>query len=119
MELLYIRHPDKATHEKQISFLETLPEQHRSQHAQLFLFGNAAMHYYQREEPTEDDFNHWLEGLPEPISREMKGKGYQYCKTTLSLRRHSLERRDVGMTAFVKELLNEEDFNAWEKAGHS
>lgn len=117
MDLLYIRHPDARTHQNQLAFLETLAEPEKSDHAQLFRFGNAAMHYYNKEQATEEDYLDWLEGLNEPMLSGMKKRGFEGCKNTIPLLRHALERRDVGINQFVKSLLNHEDFAAWEQAG--
>lgn len=117
MDLLYVRHPNKGTHQNQLTFLEKLPEPQKSEHAQLFRFGNAAMQYYNKEEATMEDYLDWLEGLEEPMHSHMKSKGFEGCKTALPLLRHALERRDVGINDFVKRLLNQEDFEAWERAG--
>lgn len=72
------------------------------------------MHYYQNTEPTKDDYEHWLSGLPENFKRAMIAKGYQECKSILALQRHALERRDVGMDEFIRTILNDEDFKAWQ-----
>lgn len=121
MDLLYIRHPDARTHQNQLAFLETLAEPERSEHAQLFRFGNAAMHYYNKEKATatEEDYLDWLEGLKEPMLSDMKIRGFEGCKTMIPLLRHALERRDIGINQFVKGLLNQEDFAAWEQSGEN
>lgn len=113
-DLLYIRHPNEKAHANQIKFLETLSDSDKSEHAQLFRFGNAAMHYYQNTEPTKYDYEHWLSGLPENFKKAMIAKGYQECKSILALQRHALERRDVGMDEFIRTILNDEDFKAWQ-----
>jgi hypothetical protein len=66
------------------------------------------MHYYHQTEPTEDDYQDWLLGLPENLKKAMIAKGYQGCKSALSLQRHALERRDVGMNEFIRKLLNDD-----------
>jgi hypothetical protein len=116
-DLLYIRHPDDKIHTSQIEFLDGLSDSDKFEHAQLFRLGNAAMHYYHKTEPTEDDYQHWLQGLPENLSKAMIAKGYRECKSALSLQRHALERRDVGMDKFMRSLLNEQDFNIWQNNG--
>lgn len=113
-DLLYIRHPDDKIHLNQVKFLEVLTDPDRSEHAQLFRLGNAAMHYYHKSEPTEDDYNDWLHGLPENLRQAMAAKGYHGCKLALPLQRHALERRDVGMDEFIRKLLNDQDFKIWQ-----
>jgi hypothetical protein len=117
IDALYIRHPDDEVHAKQVRFLEVLPEPDKSYHAQLFRFGNAAMHYYHKSEPTEDDYKDWLSGLPENLRMTMTVKGYHECKTILALQRHALERRDVGMDEYIRKLLNDQDFKLWQSIG--
>jgi hypothetical protein len=74
-------------------------------------------YYYCNEEPpTEDDFNDWVYGLSDTVKESMIERGYQKCKTILGLQRHAMERRDIGMAAFVRNLLNDEDFEVWQKS---
>lgn len=118
MDLLYVRHPDPLLHKRQLELLDALPEAEKPEYARMLRFGNAAMHYYDSEaQPTEDDYNDWLSGLPENIRASMRKKGYKDCKSVLGLQRHALERRDVGMSEFIRGLLNEEDFELWQKSG--
>ena len=113
LDLLYIRHPDDRIHLNQAKFLEGLSDRDKSEHAQLFRLGNAAILYYRETEPTEDDYNHWLSGLPENVKAAMTAKGYQECKSILALQRHSLERRDIGMDEFMNKVLTNQDFIFW------
>jgi hypothetical protein len=119
MDLLYIKHPDLKLHENQVKFLEGLPDPDKAAHAQLFRLGNAAMHYYHKTEPTRQDDEDWLTGLPENIKKAMTVKGYQECKSILRLQRHALERRDVGMDEFMRKLLNDDDFKVWSQSGET
>ena len=84
--------------------------------ARLFRFGNATYRYQQlaAADVTEDDYRHWLEGLPEKMRRAVERDGFEKSKTCLPLRRHALERRDVGQEEFVKSLLSPEDWAAWQ-----
>jgi len=115
-DLLYIRHPDEKIHTNQVKLLGAMSDPGKSEHAQLFRLGNAAMHYYHKTEPTEEDFVDWLLGLPDNIKKHMTAKGYQGCKSALPLQRHALERRDVGMDQFIRKLLNDHDFEVWQNS---
>lgn len=115
-DLLYVRHPDDKIHSNQVRFLDAMSDPDKSRHAQLFRFGNAAMHYYQKTEPTEDDYEDWLLGLPDNLKKHMTAKGYQGCKSSLPLQRHALERQDVGMDQFIRKLLNDRDFEIWQNS---
>jgi len=48
------------------------------------------------------------------IKKDMEQRGYEGCKYILSLEHHAFERRDVTTDQFIKRLLNEEDFAAWQ-----
>jgi hypothetical protein len=118
MDLLYIRHPDPHLYEYQLELLNNLREPKKSHLARSFRLGNASMRYYycNEEPPTEDDFNDWVYGLSDTVKESMIERGYQKCKTILGLQRHAMERRDIGMAAFVRNLLNDEDFEVWQKS---
>ena len=111
-EILNPRHPSEAQHQSQLAFLRRLPEPLRANHARLLRLGNAAFLYQQQAagEVTEADFEHWLEGLPDPVRAAMAREGFAKNKTALALRRHALERRDVGYDAFVRALVSAEDW---------
>ena len=112
-----MEHPNPEIRNDQKKFLSNLPEDQRDLHARMFRTGNAAIHYHQRaiqsEEPTKDDFKHWLEGLPDTIRRDMEDKGFEQCKTHLPFTRHVMEHRNIGMDAWMKDHLSEEDYNFW------
>jgi hypothetical protein len=111
-ELLRPRHPLDKYHQAQLDFLAALPEPQRAYHARLFRLGNASYRYQQQAaaEVTEDDFHHWLEGLPEQMRVVMKREGFEASKNSLPLRRHALERRDLGYDAFLQSILSPEDW---------
>lgn len=72
-ELLHPRHPLDKYHQSQLYFLAALPEAQRAEHARLFRLGNASYRYQQQAagEVKEDDFDHWLAGLPEKMREAM------------------------------------------------
>ena len=111
-ELLHPRHPLDKYHQSQLEFLAALPEAQRVYHAQLFRLGNASYRYQQQAEGevTEDDFRHWLDGLPEKMRVAMARDGFEASKNSLPLRRHALERRDLGYDAFLQAILSPEDW---------
>ena len=111
-ELLRPRHPLDKYHQSQLEFLAALPEAQRAYHARLFRLGNASYRYQQQAagEVTEDDFRHWLEGLPEKMRVVMERDGFEASKNSLPLRRHALERRDLGYDAFLQAILSPEDW---------
>lgn len=111
-ELLHPRHPLAKYHQAQMDFLAALPEAKRTYHARLFRLGNASYRYQQQAkgEVTEDDFHHWLAGLPEKMRAAMVRDGFEASKNSLPLRRHALERRDLGYDAFLRAMLSPEDW---------
>lgn len=111
-ELLHPRHPLDKYHQAQLDFLATLPEAQRAYHARLFRLGNASYRYQQQAAGavTEDDFRHWLAGLPEKMRAAMERDGFEASKHSLPLRRHALERRDLGYDAFLQAILSPEDW---------
>lgn len=111
-ELLNPRHPLDKHHQSQLEFLRNLPEAQRAYHARLFRLGNASYRYQQQAEGsiTEDDFQHWLAGLPEKMRRVVEQEGFEKSKSVLGLRRHALERRDVGYDEFVRAMVSAEDW---------
>lgn len=111
-DLLHPRHPLDKYHQAQLDFLAALPPAQQAYHARLFRLGNASYRYQQQAEGevTEDDFRHWLEGLPEKMRVSMVRDGFEASKNSLPLRRHALERRDLGHDAFLQAILSPEDW---------
>ncbi|RAK62427.1 hypothetical protein [Hymenobacter edaphi] len=110
-ELLQPRHPLDKHHQAQLQALQQLPESQRAEMARLFRLGNATYRYQQLAdgEVTEEDYHHWLEGLPDAFRKAMEKGGFEGSKRSLALRRHALERRDVGYSAFMQAILSPED----------
>lgn len=107
------RHPLEKYHQSQLDLLAALPEAQRAYHARLFRLGNASYRSQQQAagEVTEDDFRHWLEGLAEKMRVVMERDGFEASKNSQPLRRHALERRDLGYgyDAFLQAALTPED----------
>lgn len=111
-ELLQPRHPLDKHHQAQLLALQQLPESQRAEMARLFRLGNATYRYQQLAdgEVTEEDYQHWLAGLPERFRQAMEKGGFAGAKSSLALRRHALERRNVGYSAFMQAILSPEDW---------
>ncbi len=111
-DLLQPRHPLAKHHQAQLAFLRALPAEQRPYHARLFRLGNATYRYQQLAagEVTEEDYRDWLEGLPAKMRDAIEQEGFEKSKGILGLRRHALERRDVGYAAFMQQLLSPEDW---------
>lgn len=109
-----MEHPNIEQQERQKIFLDSLPENDREEHARLFRFGNTAYRYHSEaksQEPSEQDFKEWLEGLPSNIADDMSSKGFDKCRNILSFTRYVMEKNDVGMEAWMKNNLSDEDYN--------
>lgn len=102
-----MKHPDPKIQETQETFLNQCLDNEKAYYARHFRIGNAAYLYYQHANRhlnslREDDimklyYQEWLHGLPAQISSNMKARGFEGCKSTLSFRRYVNERDDVGM----------------------
>ena len=110
-ELLQPRHPNEKHHKMQMQSLQHLPECQRNEMARLFRLGNATFCYQQQAtgEIKEADYQDWLRGLPVGMREAMEQEGFEKAKSSLGLRRHALERRDIGYSAFMQSILSPED----------
>lgn len=111
-DLLVPRHPHPRLHEQQVQALQQLPAPERAEQAQLLRVGNAAYRYHQLADGhlTEADFQHWLAGLPPRMRQTMATAGFAAAGSNWAFRRHVLERRDLGYTAFMQQLLSAQDW---------
>lgn len=100
--------------ENQKAFLEKLEEPDRSSHAQLFRIGNVTMRYMNNDaiefNPTEEDFENWLSGLPEKIQPIFRADGLENCKGMLPFRRFYMEYNDIGLDEYLRKYLSKEDY---------
>jgi hypothetical protein len=62
-----------------------------------------------------DEFNFWLQSLPEPMRTHFKNESIENCKGVLNLQRFVLELRDLSLEEFLKDRLTEEEFQAYKK----
>ena len=111
--MIKVKHPLKKYNGSQAEFLATCPADQRRFHELLFAYGNSAYIYHQGAkdfEPDLKDFEEWLEGLPENIRISMRRAGFEDCKTMLPFTRYVMEKNDVGMEAFVKQMMGEQDY---------
>lgn len=116
-DLLVPRHPQARLHEQQVQALQQLPESERAEQAQLLRVGNAAYSYHQLadDQLTEDDFAHWLAGLPLRMRQAMATAGFAAAGSSWAFRRHALERRDLGYAAFMQQHLLAQDWDFWQQ----
>lgn len=108
-----VLHPDSDCNSKQAKFLSECPADQRRFHELLFSYGNSAYIYHQHAknfEPGLNDYEEWLEGLPEIVRKDMQKMGFEACKNVLSFTRYTTEKNDVGLEAFIKEKMGAEEF---------
>ena len=78
--------------------------------------GNAAYRYHQLADNrlTEDDFAHWVAGLPSRMRQAMVTAGFAAAGSSWAFRRHALERRDLEYAAFMQQHLSTPDWAFWQ-----
>lgn len=111
--MISVKHPDEECNVSQAAFIASCPPDQRRYHELLFSYGNSAYIYHRQARtfnPCLADYEEWLQGLPETLRLQMQQKGFEACKTVLPFTRYVMEKNDVGMTAFIRELMGEKDF---------
>jgi hypothetical protein len=116
MSLIYIKHPLQSCNESQEKTLATCDESEQLYHALMFNYGNAAYRYHQVE-PTQEEYEQWLEGLSEIERNTFEERGFEENKLSFPLKRFANEMRDNGMDKYMKNLLKPEDYEAIKEIG--
>jgi|GEM_PF-342203 len=113
--LIYIKHPDVETQRSQIAFLEKCPPDEFEFRVLFLNYGNTTYQYMNlsRGEATFDDFEDWLEGLPDKVRNHFRSEGFEVAKSVLAFQRHVLERRDLGIDEYIQKLLRPQDWEKW------
>jgi hypothetical protein len=118
-----MEYPDPKIRRYQAKFLADCPPGEQAFHAALFRTAKAAYRYHQQAsqiiEPTREDFDSWLHGLPAPIQQAMETDGFEKCRKYLPFTRHVMEPRDIGMDTWMKNQLSEEVFQYWKNNDNS
>ena len=116
-----VKHPnqDPQIAQEQILFeMADNPKEQRFNEL-LFSYGNAAYRYHSdartMELNTVDLWKEWLTGLPEKVAADFKEMGYEQGQFAIPFTRYVMERSDVGMEAYVKELMGEDEYNDFQK----
>lgn len=82
----------------------------------LQTINKTVLDYYSQlksKEFTEEDFNLWIDSLPEPMKSDFKSKGLNQCRGVLNFQRFILELQDNGLEEYLKNELKEEDYSYW------
>lgn len=76
--MIKVKHPVPHCNTAQEATLKQLPEDQRRFQELFFSYGNATYRYHQlatEHEPTHQDYEEWLEGLPENIAKDIQRHG--------------------------------------------
>ncbi|RDV11905.1 hypothetical protein DXT99_23665 [Pontibacter diazotrophicus] len=114
--MIEVKHPLEHCNRTQEATITKLPEDQRRSQELLYSYANAVYRYHQaaaEHEPTHQDYEEWLEGLPENISRDMAAKGFEWCRTVLSFTRYVQEKNDVGQEKYVRGLMGDEEYEEY------
>jgi len=114
--MIKVKHPLDHCNRTQEATIKQLPEDQRRFQELFYSYANATYRYHleaAEHEPTEQDYEEWLEGLPENVARGMAAKGFEECRTVLSFTRYVNEKHDVGMDEYVCDLMGEEEYNEY------
>lgn len=116
--MITVKHPLNHCNLHQEEMIRNLPDEQKDSNELLFSFGNATYRYHSSahdKEPTIEDYNEWLEGLEQPVKKGMQDRGFESCKTVLSFTRYVVEKNDVGMDEYVRNLMGEQDYDCYRK----
>lgn len=107
----------KPYNDKQQEFLDTIkisnPDLFEMMSRQ-FRIGNVTFRYYKLGtafNPTVEEFNDWLEGLPPNIADAHREMGFEKSISSLPFRRFYNELHDIGLDEYLKNYLSDEDFD--------
>lgn len=114
--MIKVKHLLEQYRQSQEAFLAGCPPEERCYHTLLFAYGNSTYRYHQEAQdytPTEADYQEWLQGLSLAMQPKIREKGFEECRTLLPFTRYVMEKNDVGMEAYVRELMGEEAYAAF------
>jgi hypothetical protein len=107
--------------DNQKEFLAQLEEPQRSFHARLLRIGNVSMRYMSNDgedfDPTEEDFENWLSGLPDYMQEDFRAAGLEKSKGALPFRRFYMEYHHEGLDEYLKRHLSTEDYEYQQNIG--
>lgn len=114
--MIKVKHPLERCNRTQEESIMKLPKDQWRFHELMFSYGNAVYRYHQEaaeHEPSHQEYEEWLEGLPRNIARDMAAKGFKWCRTLLSFTRYVQEKNDVGQEEYVRGLMGEEEYEEY------
>lgn len=111
--MIKVKHPVERCNAIQAAFLEQCPADQRRFHELFYTYANISYRYHEQTRefvPTLQDYEEWLEGLPENIRKGMREKGFEGCKNVLSFTRYVLEKHDIGLEEYIKQNMDPVDY---------
>ncbi len=115
--MIKTKHPNEEMNRNQEQFIASCPPDQRRFHELMFTHGNITFRYHSDAEiydPTQEDYEEWLEGLPEKVRNGMKKLGFEGCKKVLPFTRYVMEKNDIGLEEYIKMHMDSEDYNEYQ-----
>lgn len=80
----------------------------------LHRFGYWTLRYYnQLSEPTQNNFNKWIDSLEEPMKSKFEADGFEECIGVLSFQRFVLELRGYNMDEYLEKNMSRADWKEY------
>lgn len=111
--MIKVKHPIEECNISQEKFLAACPSGDHRYHELMFTVGNISYRYHHEAKdysPDLEDYQEWLEGLPENVRRGMEQLGFDGCRNVLSFTRYVMEKHDVGMEEYIRQHMVAEDY---------
>ncbi|ARS38069.1 hypothetical protein [Pontibacter actiniarum] len=115
--MIKVKHPVEECNISQEKLLAACPAEERRYHELVFTVGNISYRYHHEAReysPNLEDYQEWLEGLPENVRRGMEQLGFEGCRNVLSFTRYVMEKHDVGMEEYTMQHMGAEDYAAYQ-----
>lgn len=114
--MIKVKHPLEHCNEAQEDFLMRSPQELRRINELIFSYANATYRYHHaasEQQPTHQDYEEWLEGLPDNIASDMAAKGFEECRAIPSFIRYVKEKHAVGQDEYVRGLMGDEEYQEY------
>jgi hypothetical protein len=111
--MIKVKHPVESCNAMQAASLEQCPVDQRRFQELFYTYGNINYRYHNRAREFNlslQDYQEWLEGLPENVRKDMQGKGFEACKGVLSFTRYVMEKNDIGLEEYIRQHMDPADY---------
>ncbi len=103
--------------ESQLKYLSQFEGETRIEMERTLRIGIVASQYHKGDgikfEPTQQDWEDWLAGLPEREAILFRKEGFEKGILAFPFRRFYMELNDLGLEEYMKEHLSTEDLVIW------